>query len=321
MFRPLAAVVAAAAMLANLAVDAAAVAPASGAASCVRTFTAPRVPNDSPFGVTAGPDGTWYSDGPTINQIRAGHTTTYRVPDPTTASIGWLTWNRRSRIWFADRGNGRLGTITEDGTIREVQIPTGSAGAAVPQGIVVRRGSAIWFTDQQNNRIGRFSLVSRHFRFYPVPSAFPLGLVRGGDGDLYFTERSVDKVARFDPHTHLFTEWTLPKGAFPNRLTVGPDGTVWFTTLLDSAVWHIFGGYLHRRPLPGGPVGITYWHRHLWTALFTAGKVARLSLRGRLQKTWTMPDPTNAGPLQIAASEGHLWTTGNLDVYRVDPTC
>jgi streptogramin lyase len=314
----LAAVGASALALVGGGVPAAAAAPPTAPTSCVRTFAGPADAHDSPFGITAGPGGTWYADGSTVNVIRGNQTTTFHVADPATASAGWLTRDGH-QVWFADRGNGRLGSITAAGTIHEVQIPAGSAGTAAPQGIVVDQGRGLWFTDQANDRLGHYAFGSKTFAFYAVPSAFPLGLVRGGDGELYFTERSVDKVARFDTTTHLFTEWTLPTGAFPNRLAVVPDGSVWFTSYKVSAVWHIEHGYLHRFSVPGGPVGITYWHQHLWTALYDANEVGRLSLDGRLQKTYALP--ADANPLQIAASKGNLWTSGDTAVYAVSPRC
>ena len=96
-----------------------------------------------------------------------------------------------------------------------------------------------------------------------------------------------------------------------------PDGSVWFTTYDVSAAWHIEHGYLHRFSVAGGPVGITYWHRHLWTPLHDANQVGRLSLGGRLQKTYALP--ADANPLQIAASKGDLWTSGDAAVYAVSP--
>ena len=293
-------------------------APPERASSCVRTFQPPADAGSSPFGVTAGPGGTWYADGSTVNVIHGNATTTYRLPDPATANAGWLTRDR-NRVWFADRDNGRLGSITASGTLSEVQVPDGSAGAAVPQGIVVDHRKGIWFTDQANDRLGRYVFASKRFTFYAVPSASPLGLARGRDGYLYFTERSVDKVGRFNTRTHLFTEWTLPTGAFPNRVVALRDGSVWFTSLRISAVWQVKHGYLHQHLIDGGPVGITSWHRHLWVALTTANAVGRLSTDGRLQRTYALP--AGGAPLQIAGSAGRLWTTGASAVYGVDPRC
>ena len=160
-------------------------------------------------------------------------------------------------------------------------------------------------------------LRSGRFTFYTVPSAFPLGLVEAPDHDLYFTERSVDKVARLDPRTGLFTEWTLPTGAFPNRLAVTPDGAVWITALFGGFIGRIKDGVLRTYPIAGGPVGITYYRGHLWSALYSSGRLAEISLHGTVLRTWTIPDQ----PLQVAGSNGRLWLTGAVSVWSIDPTC
>jgi virginiamycin B lyase len=288
--------------------------------TCVRAFQPPPDTGDAPFGVTAGPGGTWYGDGTTISRIRDGRTTTWVVPGVDTSSspgVGWLTWDGGTHIWFAVRSDGRLGTITGDGTISTVQVPDGADGQAVPQGIVVHPGRDVWFTDQANNRIGDLSLRSGGFTFYTVPSDFPLGLVEGRDHDLYFTERSADKVARLDPRTGLFTEWTLPAGAFPNRLAVTPDGAVWFTALFGEFLGRIKDGELRMYPIAGGPVGLTYYRGRLWASLFTGSGLAEISLHGTVLRTWTIPDK----PLQVAGSNGRLWLTGDVSVWSVDPDC
>jgi virginiamycin B lyase len=316
----LAAATAACALLSPEGSATASVASTRSAQPCVRSFAPPPDARGSPFGVTAGPGGTWYGDGTTINKIHNGHTTSYVVPGASSSddlAVGWLAWDGANHVWFAVRDDGRLGTITANGTIWTIQVPAGANGAAVPQGIVVHPGRDVWFTDQQNNRIGELSLTTHQFQFFQVPSEFPLGLVEGHDHDLYFTERSVDKVARLDPRTGLFTEWQLPAGAFPNRLAVTPDGSVWFTALFGGFLGRIHNGLLSMYPIDGGPVGLTYHGGRLWAALATSGGLAEVSLHGAVLRTWTIVADE---PLQVAASHGKLWLTGN-DVWSVNPHC
>jgi streptogramin lyase len=289
------------------------------APACVSSYLPPSGTGDSPFGVSSGPGGTWYGDGTTINKIHNGHTQTYVVPGVDTTDypgVGWLTRDG-SQIWFAVRSDGRLGTITGNGTIHTIAVPPGPNGPAVPQGIVVHTGIDVWFTDQANDRIGQLNLSTDRFTFFAVPSEFPLGLVQAADHDLYFTERSVDKVARLDPRTGLFTEWTLPAGSFPNRLATTPDGSVWFTALFGAFIGRIKNGQLTMYPVTGGPVGLTFYNGHLWAAMYSSGQLAEISLHGVVLRTWDIPDQ----PLQVAASDGHLWLTGAAAVWSVSPNC
>ena len=264
----------------------------SGAAACVASYPSPADAGGRPFGVTAGPGGTWYSAGNTLNKIHRGSTTTYTVAgvdasDP--VGLGWLTWDGRDTIWFAARADGRIGTITGDGTVTTIQVPDGANGPAIVQGFVLHPGRDVWFSDQDSNRIGDYSLITQQFTFYQTPSEGPQSLAEGHDGDLYFVERPVDKVGRLDPRTSLFTEWSLPAGSLPNRIITTPDGAEWFTALFGNYVGRIKDGYLTTYPVDGGPVGITYSAGRLWTALFTSGGLAELSLRGNVIRTWSTP--------------------------------
>lgn len=293
---------------------------ASGLGSgVIRAFP---VPFHQAFGITAGPGGTWYSLASSVERIRDGRTRTFPVPDPVTASVGWLTWPGHGPVWFADRGNARLGTVSSTGTVHEYQIPAGPDGAAVPQSIVLGPHHQVWFTDDSNSRIGTLNTATGTFTFadLPTPDGSAVGMILGHDGDLYAVERSVDKIARLDPRTGLFTEWTLTTGAFPNRLAADTHGNVWFTELDTNTLGRIGpDGHLTQLPLPGGPVGLTFSNGRLYAALYIQGAVAQISTNGTVLHEWTMPNPTAAGPLQVAVSHGYVWATGNNDVYRIDP--
>lgn len=296
-------------------------ASATGCASAVTTLTPPSG-TDGAFGVTAGPGGTWFAHGGTIDRVRAGGIDEFALPDAEVADAGWLTFDPATGlVWFADRGTGRLGTIDAVGRVHEWQVPDGSGGQAVPQGIVVGPGPHAWFTDQVNDRIGDLDTSTGGITMHAVPTtdATVLGLARGSDGNLWFTERSADKVGRMTP-AGVVTEWSLAAGAFPNRIVAGPDGALWFTELRGGAIGRITtAGALTETPVDGGPVGITVGpDGHLYTALFLAGQVAELDATGGVARTWAVP-----GALQVAWSHGSIWTTDPFSdtVSRIGTRC
>ena len=52
----------------------------------------PPAGTDGAFGVTAGPGGTYFAHGATIDRIVHARITEFALPDPATADAGWLTW-------------------------------------------------------------------------------------------------------------------------------------------------------------------------------------------------------------------------------------
>ena len=63
----------------------------------------------------------------------------------------------------------------------------------------------------------------------PTPHAHPFHIVTGSDGNLWFTERDANKIARINPVNGVVTEFRVPTpGAPPQGIVNGPDGNVWF---------------------------------------------------------------------------------------------
>lgn len=299
-------------------------APTAAAAICanggVSSYPPPSA-TDTPFGISAGPGGTWYSEGDRIVRIQANATIDqFPLPDPDTADAGWLTWPGGNKVWFSDRGTGRLGTVDGHGHVVEYQVPDAPDGStASPNGQVVVNG-VVWFTDPPTNRIGRLNPATGRFTMFSVPTAdsWPLGITAGPDGALWFTERQADKVARMSSDG-TFTEWNLLPGAFPNRIVVGPDGAIWFTELRTGQIGRITtDGSLTETPIDGGPVGITVGpDGNLYVALWTSRQLGRLDLSGHLTQTWAVP-----GALLVASSHGELWLTDfSNSVASVHVTC
>ena len=61
--------------------------------------------------------------------------------------------------------------------------------------------------------------------------ADPADITVGPDGNLWFTEPSVNRIGRINPTTGVITEYSngLSGGANPTGITAGPDGNLWFT--------------------------------------------------------------------------------------------
>jgi virginiamycin B lyase len=292
---------------------------------CVTEYAGPiPVVYNGPFGLARGlADDIWFGDQDTISRIdKAGNVTSYT----TSAGAGVGAVARGAGVmWFAERFTDKIGSVDNNGDVREYGIPTPSS---VPQSVVVADG-AVWFTEQAGNRIGRLDPATGSVTEYPVPTpgSAPLGMTLGPDGALWFVERNAAKVGRMTTDGS-FTEYALAPGSSPQRIAVGSDGALWFTELGANRVGRLTtAGTLTEYPVPGGPVGITESQsdKALYVVLFNASAVARLAPDGTVTNEWATRSPSSA-PLQIAAGSGHeLWfsesslsPTGNK-IGRLDP--
>jgi virginiamycin B lyase len=92
----------------------------------------------------------------------------------------------------------------------------------------------------------------------------PTEIIKGPDGNLYFTEADANRIGAFDPkNRRLIGEWAIQTAnSGPSAITVGPDGDLWFTEKMANkigrfniATKRVYGEW----PLPTNsqPSGIT----------------------------------------------------------------
>jgi virginiamycin B lyase len=76
----------------------------------------------------------------------------------------------------------------------------------------------------------------------PTPCTNPLAIVVDYDGNVWFAQTNTGKLAKFDPHTELFSEYdnpSWPKGGSSMMwgIDYSPDGSVWFTDETYDSLW------------------------------------------------------------------------------------
>ena len=294
----------------------------AGGRECV-TLTDPAPGSAGADGITGGPGGTWFSHGGSVDRITHAGTDVFAVPDAATADVGALASAPGGPVWFADRGNGRIGSIDARGRVTVYPIPASAGATARPQDIVVD-GRSVRFTDETGNTIGLLDPRSGTVTTAVVPTAgsAPAGFARARDGALWFTERAADKVGRLAVDG-TFREWPLAAGASPTDITADQDGAIWFTQTGVDRLGRIDGaGRLTEYPRVGGPVGITAGPgRALYVSLFNDGSLVRLDASGRETARWHLSGA--AGPRRVAEIDGDIWTAdaANDLVYRIHPDC
>jgi streptogramin lyase len=175
---------------------------ASGCSGGGTTSITPVAGASTPFGVTAGPDGTWYCSGQDLVQVRPNGTSrSFSVAHPDVLILGALTRDGTD-TWFTDSPGSRVGRPDPaTGTFTMYAVPT---AGSFPLGITSGPEGTLWFLERRAGQVARMT---------------PAGV---------FTEWAV-----------VFTAWALVPGAGPNRIVVGPDGTLWFTELRAHRIGRI----------------------------------------------------------------------------------
>jgi virginiamycin B lyase len=84
------------------------------------------------------------------------------------------------------------------------------------------------------------------------PTSLPQGLDISCDGDLWYTETSVGKIAVLHPN-HTSEEFTVPNGGQPVSLKIAEDG-IWFTDSANHAIGHLNSnnGKIEEYAIPSG---------------------------------------------------------------------
>lgn len=158
------------------------------------------------------------------------------------------------------------------------------------------------------------------FAEYPIPTAssVPIGIAKGSDGALWFTEQwyAANKIGRITT-AGAVTEYPIPT-AFSNAIDIaaGPDGALWFTENSGSAdrIGRITtAGAIteYTIPSPGRPSGIAAGpDGALWFALNAGGpdQIGRIGTNGTITE---YPIPTaSAGPSYVTTGpDNALWFT------------
>lgn len=238
-------------------------------------------------------------------------------------------------LWFAEQSSARIGKVTADGK-NFAEYSGNMALGANPQGITVGPDQNIWFTEGgqwdstahsvgPGEKIGRMNLRGEMIAEYttPTPRSAPQHITTGPDGNIWFAETAVSKVARLNVSTGAITEWTMPKtikyggACSPRGITAGPDGAVWFTEFACNIIGRIdAGGNLTEFQLSSAtaqPLGIAVGPDHaLWFTEWGDNKIGRLTTDGTLNE-WPLPSGDHNPQEIVAGPDGAMWFTERVD--------
>jgi len=201
------------------------------------------MPNLSPYAVTPGPGGSiWFAAQGTAGKITSsGQLTVFSLPTDN-GPAGEITTGPDGNLWLTDRNSNGVVRLAPNGSVVEFLLPDPvlSGQLSIQAGF----NDDLWFTEVDGNRIGRLTTNGVLTEYtLPHPGSQPSTLVKGPDGNMWFTE-AAGRIGRITPQGAI-TEINLP-AISPSALAAGPDGNLWFA---ESS-----GFYIGRLTL-GGTLG------------------------------------------------------------------
>ena len=223
--------------------------PAVWRASTAGTLaTFPLRSGASPRVIAQGPDGNlWFADGgtqPAMGRITPDGTITEFDTGAGSSPDGVVT-GPDGNVWFMDRSPTApaVRRITTAGELLE-SFPL-EAGS-MPHAMALGPDGNFWFADAGSapsaaNPTGTAGAIGRvtpagvvtKFRTGLNPGTMPDAIVRGPDGNLWFTDIGTTKAVGKVTPDGTITEFTqaagLRAGGSPRGITAGPDGNIWFT--------------------------------------------------------------------------------------------
>lgn len=227
------------------------------------------------------------------------------VRDPVMAANG--------HIYFAVRDGDKIGRFnTSSKSFQEWDLPPGMR----PLSPVVTRTGKVFFGGTGNNAIGELDPVSGEVKTHTIPSkdAYPYSLVLDKSDNVWFTERKLGAIGKFDRITGAFTEY--PIGFAPYALAIDGNGNLW-ASLMDTdtlakidpstgqmSKLHMGLGSMPRR-MAVAPDG------KLWVALYGVGKLAMVDpVKIQILKTFDLPGGANSGPYAVNVDhKGKVWVS------------
>ena len=142
------------------------------------------------------------------------------------------------------------------------------------------------------------SLATLALTEWPVPStgSGPWGITVDKSDKIWFTENVTSKIARFDPSSNQFTEWSLPNGGNPRYILSNGTG-VYFTEYSSNKIGYLnSNGTLYEWQLSSGsnPTGIySEQNNTVWFTESGRDVIGRLIPQTNQLTEWTLPGATS----------------------------
>ena len=210
-------------------------------------------------GIVTGPDGNLFVADPSgvirIYTATAARWPAYAFSGRARAIATGPDGNLWAPLEAFSGSTGKIARLSPDDTLQD-SLPGGTTSAATGErdAITVGPDGNLWFTEWEGPRIirvdprktsGGVTEFTAGIRPDPAVGARtePSGIAAGPDGNLWFTEKGADQIARITPQGTV-TEFAtgITPGAGPAQIVAGPDGNLWFTESTGDKIGRIESG-------------------------------------------------------------------------------
>lgn len=277
--------------------------------------------NSLPHDPAVGADGSlWYTgmNSNTLGRLdpKTGEIKEYPVKTPGSGPHG-LVADRQGNIWFTANRKGYIGKLNPV-TGEVVEYPLPDPAARDPHTPVFDQKGILWFTVQEGNFVGRLDPQTGAIRLKrsPTSDSKPYGIVVNEKGVPFYCEFGTNKLASINPETMEITEYRLPEGARPRRLTVGPADRIYYTDFARGYLGRLdpnehtaeewpspVGTASHPYAIAATPDGVVWYSE--------SGKrpntIVRFDPGSRTFKSWPIPSGGGVVRHMVTAPGGNLY--------------
>jgi len=149
----------------------------------------------------------------------------FRIPTADSQPISIVVGPDRN-LWFTEQNRSQVARITPNGVITEFPTPT----VSFPSGITAGPDGNVWFSEGAAGQVAFINPEGEIEEILFSSSGVATGIVTGPDDNVWFIDVTGNRIWRLEIATRNLTSFTIPTpDSFPNDITVGGDGNLWFT--------------------------------------------------------------------------------------------
>jgi virginiamycin B lyase len=230
-------------------------------------------------------------------------------------SYNGMTRGPDGALWFTNPGNNTIGRISTVGTVTDYR----GRGIANSWAITTGSDGALWTGNWNTHSISRISTAGKVTTF-PGTANTPTSIAGGGPGQVWYTNWASQSIGRITTGGKS-TSFTASGVVYPQSITRGTNGTMWFTNggvpHTDYSIGRITKtGHITIFPLSEYPGSIaTGPDGALWFSYPDNNAIGRITTSGVLSR-FTAPSISDPGAV-ATGSDGAIWFTEAGAIGRI----